>query len=84
MKPFRYEVADDASAAVAVAARSPGAMYLAGGTNLVDLMKLGVAAPDLLVDVSRLPLDHIEPTAAGGLLVGAAVRNSELAADPHV
>jgi xanthine dehydrogenase YagS FAD-binding subunit len=84
VKPFRYEVAADPSAAVAVAARSPGAMYLAGGTNLVDLMKLGVAAPDLLVDISRLPLDRIESTADGGLLVGAAVRNSDLAADPHV
>ena len=81
MKPFRYEVADDASAAVAVATRSPRAMYLAGGTNLVDLMKLGVAAPELLVDISRLPLDRIEPGADGGLLVGAAVRNSDLAAD---
>jgi xanthine dehydrogenase YagS FAD-binding subunit len=84
MRPFRYEIADAASAAVAVATRSPGAMYLAGGTNLVDLMKLGIATPDLLIDVSRLPLDRIESTADGGVLVGAAVRNSDLAADRHV
>jgi xanthine dehydrogenase YagS FAD-binding subunit len=81
MRPFRYEVATDAAAAVAAVTRSAGAMYLAGGTNLVDLMKLGVAAPELLVDVSRLPLDAIETTTAGGLRVGAAVRNSDLAAD---
>ena len=84
MKPFRFEVADDASAAIAVATRSPGAMYLAGGTNLVDLMKLGVATPELLVDISRLPLDRIESKTDGGLLVGAAVRNSDLAADRQV
>jgi xanthine dehydrogenase YagS FAD-binding subunit len=84
MKPFRYEIADDAPAAVAVATRSPGAMYLAGGTNLVDLMKLGVAVPDLLVDISRLPLDRIEPATDGGLVIGAAVRNSDLAADRDV
>jgi xanthine dehydrogenase YagS FAD-binding subunit len=81
MKPFRYEVVTDAPSAVAVASRSPGAMYLAGGTNVVDLMKLGVAAPDLLVDISRLPLDGIQPTEAGGVRIGAAVRNSDLAAD---
>jgi xanthine dehydrogenase YagS FAD-binding subunit len=81
VRPFRYEVATDTAAAVAAVMRSPGAMYLAGGTNLVDLMKLGVAAPELLVDVSRLPLDAIVTTAAGGVRIGAAVRNSDLSAD---
>src|SRR5262249_47799153 len=62
----------------------PGTMYLGGGTNLVDLMKLGVETPERLVDVSRLPLDRIEDTAGGGLRIGAAVRNSEASAHPAV
>ena len=63
----------------------PGAAFLGGGTNLVDLMKLGVAAPDLLVDVTGLLPDRIEPTAAReALRIGAGVRNSDLAADPRV
>jgi xanthine dehydrogenase YagS FAD-binding subunit len=79
MRPFAYERATDAAGAVAAIAR-PGTMYLGGGTNLVDLMKLGVETPERLVDVSRLPFDAIEDTPDGGLRVGAAVRNSELAA----
>jgi xanthine dehydrogenase YagS FAD-binding subunit len=82
VREFAYERAADADAAVALAAR-PGAAYLGGGTNLVDLMKLGVATPSVLVDVSRLPLTEVTAT-DGGLLVGAAVRNSELAAHPAV
>ncbi|MGW3494807.1 FAD binding domain-containing protein [Streptomyces sp. NPDC001020] len=62
----------------------PGARYLAGGTNLVDLMKLGVERPAFLVDVGRLPLDNIEELPDGSLRVGATVRNSDLAADPRV
>ena len=84
MKPFRYERARDMSEAVAVLARSPKAKFLGGGTNLVDLMRLGVETPDLLVDVSRLPYDRIEETEDGGLRIGAGVRNSDLAADPRV
>jgi xanthine dehydrogenase YagS FAD-binding subunit len=84
VKPFRYVRAEDAASAVATATGTPGAAYLAGGTNLVDLMKLGVALPDVLVDVGRLPLDAIEPTADGGLRIGAGVRNSDLAAHPDV
>jgi xanthine dehydrogenase YagS FAD-binding subunit len=84
MKPFAYERATDVAGAVAAMAASPSAAYLAGGTNLVDLMKLGVTTPDLLVDISHLHLSEIEPQAAGGLRVGAAVRNSELSAHPHV
>jgi xanthine dehydrogenase YagS FAD-binding subunit len=83
MRPFAYERPDDAAGAVA-AARQPGAMFLGGGTNLVDLMKLGVEAPEHLVDVSRLPFDAIEDTADGGLRIGAAVRNSAVAADRRV
>jgi xanthine dehydrogenase YagS FAD-binding subunit len=80
VKEFRYERPTDADSAVALLTDAPGAAYLGGGTNLVDLMKLGVAAPDLLVDVSRLPFEEIEETDGGGLRVGAAVRNSTLAA----
>ena len=78
MKAFAYERAGDAAAAVEAAAVD-GATYLAGGTNLVDLMKLGVVEPQRLVDVSRLPHDGIEDTAGGGLRIGAAVRNADLA-----
>jgi xanthine dehydrogenase YagS FAD-binding subunit len=84
VKPFGYQVARDPAAAVAMVAQRPGAAFLGGGTNLVDLMKLGVTSPDLLVDVSRLPLGRIEPAPGSGLLIGAAVRNSDLAADPRV
>jgi xanthine dehydrogenase YagS FAD-binding subunit len=84
MRPLTYERATDAAAAVALVAGNPRAAYLAGGTNVVDHLKLGVAAPDVLVDVSRLPLDDIEALEDGGLRVGAAVRNSDLAAHPVV
>jgi xanthine dehydrogenase YagS FAD-binding subunit len=84
MRPFAYERAPDAAGAVAAVAGRPGAMFLGGGTNLVDHLKLGVATPDVLVDVSGLPLDRIEALPDGGLRVGAAVRNGDLAADPLV
>jgi xanthine dehydrogenase YagS FAD-binding subunit len=83
MRPFAYERATDAAGAVAAVAQ-PGAMYLGGGTNLVDLMKLGVETPERLVDVSQLPYDRIEDAPGGGLRIGAAVRNSELAANRTV
>ncbi len=84
MRPFGYQRADDPAAAVATVAATDGAVFLGGGTNLVDLMKLGVTAPALLVDISRLPLDRIERTGDGGLRIGAGVRNSVLAADGRV
>ena len=84
MRPFGYLVPPDPAAAIAAVTGRPGAAFLAGGTNLVDLMKLGVAAPDLLVDVTGLLPGRIEPVAGGGLLIGAGVRNSDLAADPRV
>ena len=82
MRPFDYARATDPAGAVALAAR-PDAKYLAGGTNLVDLMKLGVETPDLLVDVTRLLPAGIEES-ADGLRIGAGARNSDVAADPRV
>ncbi|MEE1927095.1 xanthine dehydrogenase family protein subunit M [Streptomyces sp. TRM 70351] len=84
MKPFAYQRAGDPRAAVAAVSARPDAAYLGGGTNLVDHLKLGVAAPGLLVDVSRLPLDRVEELPDGTLRAGAAVRNSDLAAHPLV
>jgi xanthine dehydrogenase YagS FAD-binding subunit len=81
MNPFRYERARDASSAVALLAQALDGVFLAGGTNLVDHMKLGVRQPDLLVDITHLPYDHIEPLPGGGLRIGALVRNADLAAD---
>jgi xanthine dehydrogenase YagS FAD-binding subunit len=81
MTPFRYERTNDPSAAVAALAAAPNGAFLGGGTNLVDLMKLGVATPDLLVDVTRLPFDRIELLPDGSVRIGAMVRNSDLAAD---
>ena len=81
MKPFAYERAADAAGALALVADAPTARFLAGGTNLVDLMKLEVEAPELLVDIGDLGHDAIEPSADGGLMIGAAVSNSDLAAD---
>jgi xanthine dehydrogenase YagS FAD-binding subunit len=81
MKPFRYERAQDASSAVALVSQSEQAGYLAGGTNLVDHLKLGVSQPDVLVDITRLPYDRIEALPDGGVRIGALVRNSDLAAD---
>ncbi len=84
MRPFAYLRATDAPSAVAASAERPNTVYLAGGTNLVDLMRLGVASPDVLVDVSRLSAGSVEEGPDGALLIGAGVRNSDLAADPLV
>jgi xanthine dehydrogenase YagS FAD-binding subunit len=81
MRPFGYERATDIAAAVAMLAREPNAAFLAGGTNLVDHMRLGIATPDLLIDVRQLTSDRIEELPEGGVRVGAAVSNSDLAAD---
>jgi xanthine dehydrogenase YagS FAD-binding subunit len=81
MNPFRYERAADARAAVAALAAAPNGAFLAGGTNLVDHLRLGVAHPELLVDITHLPFDRIEPLPDGGVRIGALVRNSDLAAD---
>ncbi|WP_446215803.1 FAD binding domain-containing protein [Micromonospora sp. IBHARD004] len=84
MRAFRYRRAVDVAEAVALLDADPEAAYLGGGTNLVDLMKLGVQRPGLLVDVSGLPLDTVEPGPDGGLRIGATTRNSDLAAHPLV
>jgi xanthine dehydrogenase YagS FAD-binding subunit len=84
VRPFAYERAVDASGAVALVGSAPSARYLAGGTNLVDLMKLEVETPELLVDVREIGLDAIEPVEGGGLRIGAGVTNSALAADRAV
>jgi xanthine dehydrogenase YagS FAD-binding subunit len=84
VRPFRYDRAGDISGAVATLASEPAGVFLAGGTNLVDLMKLGVMEPDVLVDVRRLTSAAIEDLPGGGLRIGAAVTNSDLAADPRV
>jgi xanthine dehydrogenase YagS FAD-binding subunit len=83
MKAFSYQRADSAAHAAA-AAMKPAAKIIAGGTNLLDLMKLQVETPSALVDINRLPLDKIEETPEGGLRIGALVRNSDLAADSRV
>ena len=84
MRPFRYERAGDISGAVATLVRERTGEFLAGGTNLVDLMKLDVMTPDVLVDVRRLTSADVEDMPDGRLRVGAAVTNSELAADRRI
>lgn len=84
MKPFTYERATSPAQAAAAVARNPSARFIAGGTNLLDLMKLQIEAPAHLVDVNGLALDKIEATPEGGLRVGAMVRNTALASDERV
>ena len=84
MRPFTYERARDPQAAVKAAAETPGARFLAGGTNLLDLMKLEIERPQHLIDVGRLPLGQIEATPEGGLRIGSMTSNTALAADARV
>ena len=84
MTPFAYERATDVAAAARRVRTNDRAAFLGAGTNLVDHMKLGIATPELLVDVSNLPLDRIEKLPGGGVRIGATVRNSDLAADPVI
>jgi xanthine dehydrogenase YagS FAD-binding subunit len=90
MHTFEFTRPKDPVAAVAVAAKSKTAQhgadirFIAGGTTLLDLMKLNVETPDRLVDINRLPLDKIESTRGGGLSIGATVRNSDLAQHARV
>jgi len=84
MRPFTYERVRTPAEASAAAARHPGAKFIAGGTNLLDLMKLEIETPVHLIDVNGVGLDRIEPTAEGGLRIGALVRNTDLAADARV
>ncbi|MGV1754037.1 FAD binding domain-containing protein [Agrobacterium sp. CG674] len=84
MKAFTYERASSVEAAAKAVASNPGAKFIAGGTNLLDLMKLEIETPTYLIDVNGLELDKIEATAEGGLRIGALVRNTDLAADETV
>src|SRR5882724_11804487 len=84
MKAFSYERARSPGEAAAAAASIPGAKFIAGGTNLLDLMKLEIESPTHLIDLNGLTLDKIESTPDGGLRVGALVRNTDLAAHERV
>jgi xanthine dehydrogenase YagS FAD-binding subunit len=90
MHTFEFIRPSDPAEAVALAAQAKTAQqgaevrFLAGGTTLVDLMKLNVETPAQLIDINRLPLDQIEATSDGGLKIGATVRNSDLAHHPIV
>ncbi len=84
MRAFTYERAASPVQAAAAAAANPDAKFIAGGTNLLDLMKLEIETPTHLIDVNGLGLDTIEATPEGGLRVGALVRNTDLAADERV
>ena len=84
MKVFTYQRARTPAEAALAAARTPGSKFIAGGTNLLDLMKLEIETPGNLIDVNGLGLDKIEPMVDGGLRIGALVRNTDLAADVRV
>ncbi|WP_409190829.1 FAD binding domain-containing protein [Bradyrhizobium sp. RDM4] len=84
MKEFTYQRATSAEQAATQAQATPGAKFIAGGTNLLDLMKLEIETPKHLIDVNGLGFDKIEPTPEGGLRIGALVRNTALAADMRI
>jgi xanthine dehydrogenase YagS FAD-binding subunit len=84
MKAFTYERVTSPAQAAAAVANTPGAKFIAGGTNLLDLMKLQIETPTHLVDVNGLGLDRIEATQEGGLRIGALMRNTDLASDARV
>jgi len=84
MIDFQYARAIDAADALRLIAGDPRAKFIAGGTNLIDLMKMDVERPSTVIDITRLPLKHIEGTPGGGLRIGALVRNTDLAYHPLV
>ncbi|MET0403506.1 MAG: xanthine dehydrogenase family protein subunit M, partial [Cystobacter sp.] len=84
MNRFTYERADTVASAVKAASQTPSAQFIAGGTNLVDLLKENVARPERLIGLSRLPLDRIEDTPEGGLRIGALVTNADTAYNAQV
>lgn len=84
MKPFTYEKAGTPAEAAAAAASQRGSRFIAGGTNLLDLMKLEIETPVHLIDINDIGLDRIEAGPGGGLRIGALVRNTDLAAHERV
>ena len=84
MIPFQYTRATDVADAIKQVAADPSAKFIAGGTNLIDLIKYDVAAPTRLIDISRIPLRNVEETATGGVLIGALVPNTDLAYHPLI
>ena len=81
---FQYARANDIAEAVSLIDRNPNAKFIAGGTNLIDLMKMDVERPTMVIDITRLPLKQVEHLPDGGLRVGALVRNTDLAYHPLV
>lgn len=84
MNNFEFSRASDVADAVRQMAADPGAKFVAGGTNLIDLIKEGVARPSRLIDITRLPLGRLDETGDGGLRIGALVPNSDLAYHPQI
>ncbi|SAL05568.1 molybdopterin dehydrogenase FAD-binding protein [Caballeronia arationis] len=84
MNAFSFERATSPAQAAAAALRTTGAKFIAGGTNLLDLMKLDIESPTHLIDVNGLGLDKIDTLPDGALRIGALVRNTDLAADARV
>jgi len=84
VNPFSYTRATDVTNAVSEVSRTAAANFIAGGTNLIDLMKENIARPDRLIDITHLPLNRIEDTNDGGLRLGALVTNAETAYHPQV
>jgi xanthine dehydrogenase YagS FAD-binding subunit len=84
MRPFQYQRPNDAKAAVSVVASNPSAKFLGGGTNLVDLMREGIERPSHLVDLGRLPLAELQRLPNGGVRIGAAAKNSDIANHPLI
>jgi xanthine dehydrogenase YagS FAD-binding subunit len=84
MNKFEYVRANNIADAIRQVATDPAAKFIAGGTNIIDLMKENVARPSRLIDITHLPLDKIEETRDGGLRIGALVANSDLSCHPEI
>src|SRR5215469_5938711 len=84
MRPFEYSRATSVAEAIRSNASDTEAKFLAGGSNLIDLSRYGVENPGHVIDITHLPLAHIEELRGGGLRIGALVKNSDLAADSRV
>ncbi|HMJ06661.1 MAG TPA: xanthine dehydrogenase family protein subunit M [Chthoniobacterales bacterium] len=84
MNPFTYTRAADAQQAIGAVAAKPSAKFLGGGTNLIDLMKMGVETPAELIDINRLPLAQVEEIPGGGVRIGGLARNSDVAEHPLI